>query len=890
MTEQANKQSKVELATKYDPASFETKWYKYWEEKKYFHAEVEPDKKPFTIVIPPPNITGQLHMGHALDNTLQDILIRWHRMMGDNTLWMPGYDHAGLATQIKVEEELKKKEGLSRYDLGREKFLERVWAWKEQYGLRIIDQLKCLGVSCDWDRLRFTMDEGCSKAVREVFVSLYEKGLIYRGTRITNWCVHCNTALSDIEVEHKDDAGHLWYIKYPIAGKPGEFLTIATTRPETIPGDTAVAVNPKDKRYGKLVGEKIILPIMNREIPIIADDYVDLEFGTGAVKITPAHDPNDYEMGIRQHLETVVVIGMDGKMTKESGKYVGQDRYECRKNIVKDLDELGLLVKIEECPHAVGHCQRCGNIVEPLISTQWFVKMQPLVKAAVDCVNEGKTQFVPERFTKNYLGWMEQMHDWCISRQIWWGHRIPVWYCDECGEVIASRTDVTKCPKCGGHVHQDEDALDTWFSSALWPFSTMGWPDKTPLLEHFYPTSVLVTGYDIIFFWVARMIIMGEEFMKKVPFDKVFIHGLVRDEQGRKMSKSLGNGIDPLEVVKKYGADTLRFMLITGNTPGNDMRFYWNRIESVRNFANKIWNATRFALMNMDGYDPKAQLAPYTLADQWILSRLQNAVTDVTSLLERFELGEAGRVIYEFIWNEVCDWYIEIAKPRLYGKETPEARATAQHVLLTVLTGAMKLLHPYMPFITEEIYHALPHDCDSIMISPWPKADAKLVNKDAEVAMTAIMEAIKGIRNMRAEVNAVPSRKVPATVIVVPELLEVVQKNAAYVELLGNVSELTILPAGSPKPENAMASVNTGIEVYLPLKGLIDVAAETARLNKELTGLEKDMARTSGKLKNKGFLAKAPAEVVAKEQEKLTEFTTKVTAIKERLAYLQTIK
>jgi valyl-tRNA synthetase len=595
-------------------------------------------------------------------------------------------------------------------------------------------------------------------------------------------------------------------------------------------------------------------------------------------------------MGIRQHLETIVVIGMDGKMTKESGKYVGQDRYECRKNIVKDLDELGLLVKVEECPHAVGHCQRCGNIVEPLISTQWFVKMQPLVKAAVDCVNEGKTKFVPERFTKNYLGWMEQMHDWCISRQIWWGHRIPVWYCDDCGEVIASRTDITKCPKCGGHVHQDEDALDTWFSSALWPFSTMGWPDKTPLLKHFYPTSVLVTGYDIIFFWVARMIIMGEEFMKEVPFDKVFIHGLVRDEQGRKMSKSLGNGIDPLEVVKKYGADTLRFMLITGNTPGNDMRFYWNRIESVRNFANKIWNATRFALMNMDGYDPKAECAPYTLADEWILSRLQTAITDVTSLLERFELGEAGRVIYDFIWNELCDWYIEIAKPRLYGKETPAAKATAQHVLLTVLTGAMKLLHPYMPFITEEIYHALPHDCDSIMISPWPKADAKLVNKQSENAMNAIMEAIKGIRNMRAEVNAVPSRKVPATLIVVPELLEVVKNNAAYVELLGNVSELTILPAGSAKPENAMASVNTGVEVYLPLKGLIDVAAETARLNKELATLDKDFKRTSGKLHNQGFLAKAPAEVVTKEQEKLTEFTTKIQAIKERLTYLQTLK
>src|SRR5574344_694817 len=886
MTEQANKQSKVELATKYDPASFETKWYKYWEEKKYFHAEVEPDKKPFTIVIPPPNITGQLHMGHALDNTLQDILIRWHRMMGDNTLWMPGYEHAGLATQIKVEEELKKKEGLSRYDLGREKFLERVWAWKEQYGLRIIDQLKCLGVSCDWDRLRFTMDEGCSKAVREVFVSLYEKGLIYRGTRITNLCVHCNTALSDIEVEHKDDAGHLWYIKYPIAGKPGEFLTIATTRPETIPGDTAVAVNPKDKRYGKLVGEKIILPIMNREIPIIADDYVDLEFGTGAVKITPAHDPNDYEMGIRQHLDNITVIGLDGKMTKESGKYVGQDRYECRKNIVKDLDELGLLVKIEECPHAVGHCQRCGSAIEPLVSTQWFVKMEPLVKAAVDCVEDGRTQFVPPRFTKTYTNWMSNLHDWCISRQIWWGHRIPVWYCDDCGETIASRTDIDKCPKCGGHVHQDEDALDTWFSSALWPFSTMGWPEKTDLLEHFYPTSVLVTGYDIIFFWIARMLIMGMEFMKEVPFDKVFIHGLVRDEQGRKMSKSLGNGIDPLEVVKKYGADTLRFMLITGNTPGNDMRFYWNRLEATRNFANKIWNASRFALMNLEGYDAKAPRAPYTLADKWILSRLQNTTQKVTEFLERFELGEAGRLIYDFIWGEICDWYIELIKPRLYDKEKPEERATAQYVLFTVLGEAMKRLHPYMPFITEEIWQHLPHEGSSIMIAPWPKADKTLVNEEAETAMTAVMETIKAIRNMRAEVNAAPGKKAPAILLADDKQKPILEENGEYIKRLGTVDTLTVESLTAAKPENAMTSVVNGIEVYLPLKGLIDVEKETARLEKELVSLDKELKRIDGKLSNQGFLAKAPAAVVAEQKDKGEEFKTKIAAIKERMTYL----
>ncbi|MBQ0066933.1 MAG: valine--tRNA ligase, partial [Phascolarctobacterium sp.] len=728
----------------YDPAAVEKKWYKVWEDKGYFHAEVEKGKEPFTIVIPPPNITGQLHMGHALDNTLQDILIRWHRMMGHNTLWMPGYDHAGLATQIKVEEVIKKEEGKTRYDLGREEFLKRVWVWKEQYGDRIINQLKCLGVSCDWERKRFTMDEGCSRAVREVFCTLYEKGLIYKGTRITNWCVNCNTALSDIEVEHKDDAGHFWHIKYPIVGENGKYLEIATTRPETLLGDTAVAVNPDDDRYTNLVGKKLLLPLVNREIPIIADSYVDKEFGTGAVKVTPAHDPNDYEMGLRHKLQNIVVIGMDGKMTKDAGeKYAGMDRYECRKVLCEDLEKGGFLVKVVEHTHAVGHCQRCGHVVEPLVSTQWFVKMEPLVKAAVDCVNDGRCQFVPERFTKTYTGWMDNIRDWCISRQIWWGHRIPVWYCDDCGEMSASRTDLTKCPKCGGtHIHQDEDALDTWFSSALWPFSTMGWPDKTPELQQFYPTSVLVTGYDIIFFWVARMLIMGMEFMKDIPFEKVFIHGLVRDSQGRKMSKSLGNGIDPLEVVEKYGADTLRFMLITGNTPGNDMRFYWERVESTRNFANKIWNASRFALMNMEGYSAEAKLAPLNLSDKWILSRLQHTAADVTKMLEKFELGEAGRMIYDFIWGEVCDWYIELAKPRLYGHEGDEPRATAQHVLAEVLTGAMKLLHPFMPFITEEIYQCLPHEGETIMLAQWPVADKNKIDESAEKLMGAIMETI----------------------------------------------------------------------------------------------------------------------------------------------------
>lgn len=875
----------------YDPASVEKKWYEFWEKNRYFHAEPEPGKKPFSIVIPPPNITGKLHMGHALDNTLQDILIRWHRMMGDNTLWMPGYDHAGLATQIKVEEVLKKEEGKTRFDLGREEFVKRVWAWKEEYGDRIINQLKCLGISCDWERKRFTMDEGCSRAVRETFVSLFEKGLIYKGTRITNWCVNCHTALSDIEVEHEDTPGHLWYVRYPVVGEEDTYLTIATTRPETIPGDTAVAVNPEDERYAKLIGKTLRLPILNREIPVIADSYVDTKFGTGAVKITPSHDPNDYEMGLRHNLPEIVVIGKDGVMTEEAGPFAGLERYECRKQIVARLKEEGYLVKIEEHSHAVGHCQRCHNIVEPLVSTQWFVKMQPLVKAAVDCVTDGRTQFVPERFTKNYTGWMENIHDWCISRQIWWGHRIPVWYCDDCGEMSASRTDLEKCPKCGStHIHQDEDALDTWFSSALWPFSTMGWPDNTELLKQFYPTSVLVTGYDIIFFWVARMLIMGMEFMKEIPFEKVFIHGLVRDSQGRKMSKSLGNGIDPLEVIEKYGADTLRFMLITGNTPGNDMRFYWERVEGTRNFANKIWNASRFALMNMEGYDKDAELAPYTLADRWILSRLQDTVKDVTGLLERFELGEAGRAIYDFIWSEVCDWYIEIAKPRLYNKEAAAERATAQHVLATVLVSAMKLLHPYMPFITEEIYQCLPHEAESIMISKWPVADESLVDPEAERGMNAIMDSIKAIRNMRAEVNANPGKKIPAIMLVSEDLREVVAHNDSYIKLLGGIDNLELRPLNGEKPENAMAAVVTGIEVYLPLAGLIDVEKETQRLSKELAAMEKDLQRAGGKLNNAGFLAKAPEDVIAKERAKYEELSGKIEAVKKRMAYLAELK
>ena len=663
----------------YDPKTVEEKWYRFWEENHLFHAAVEPEKKPYSIVIPPPNVTGQLHMGHALDNTLQDILIRWRRMQGYNTLWMPGTDHAGIATQIKVEENLA-KEGLSRYDIGRDKFIEQVWEWKEKYGSRILNQLKRLGASCDWERERFTMDEGCSKAVREVFVSLYEKGLIYQGNRITNWCPRCNTALSDIEVEHEDRPGHLYHVRYPIEGEENQYVTVATTRPETILGDSGVAVHPEDARYRDLVGKNLILPLLGRKLPIVADEYVDPAFGTGAVKVTPAHDPNDFDMGLRHNLAQIVVISLDGTMAADTGKYAGMDRYECRKVLVADLEAAGYLVKIVDHSHAVGQCQRCATVVEPLISRQWFVKMAPLAQPAIEAVTSGRISFVPERFTKVYTNWLENIRDWCISRQIWWGHRIPAWYCKDCGEVTVSRTNISTC-HCGGALEQDPDVLDTWFSSALWPFSTMGWPEQTPELKQFYPTSVLVTSYDIIFFWVARMIFMGLDFQKEIPFRHVFIHGLMRDPQGRKMSKSLGNGIDPLEVIEQYGADTLRFTLVTGTTPGNDMRFYWERVESSRNFANKMWNASRFVLMNMEGFDHTAQPTQFTLADRWILSRYARTVSTVTENLERFELGEAARAIYEFIWSEFCDWYIELAKGRLYNKEDHASRATAQYVL-----------------------------------------------------------------------------------------------------------------------------------------------------------------------------------------------------------------
>ncbi|MBQ5920421.1 MAG: valine--tRNA ligase [Selenomonadaceae bacterium] len=879
----------------YDPKSFEKKWYGFWEENKLFHAVVDAEKQPYSIVIPPPNVTGQLHMGHALDNTLQDILIRWRRMQGYNTLWMPGCDHAGIATQAKVEGALR-EEGTNRYELGREKFLERVWQWKEKFGSRIMSQLRSLGSSLDWDRERFTMDEGCSRAVREVFVSLYEKGLIYQGTRITNWCPDCNTAISDIEVEHETEAGHLWHIRYQVKGED-KYVEVATTRPETMFGDTGVAVNPADERYTDLVGKTLILPVVNREIPLFADEYVDSAFGTGAVKVTPAHDPNDYEMGLRHNLEQIKVISNTGKMTEGAGKYEGMDRYECRKALVKELQEIGALVSIEDHEHAVGHCSRCHSTIEPMISTQWFVKMESLAKPAAEAVKNGDIKFVPERFTKIYCNWLDNIRDWCISRQLWWGHRIPAWYCDDCGETIVSRTDVDVCPKCGGrHLRQDEDVLDTWFSSGLWPFETMGWPDETPELKQFYPTSTLVTGYDIIFFWVARMVMMGLEFGKDIPFKTVYIHGLVRDEQGRKMSKSLGNGIDPVEVIDQYGADTLRFMLITGNTPGNDMRFINDRVVATRNFANKLWNASRFMLMNLEGFDKGfvPEEGDYTLADKWILSRFAKTAQGVTANLEKFELGEAGRLIYEFIWNEFCDWYIELAKARLYDKENIRPRQTAQYVLGYVLERTLRLLHPFMPFITEEIWQHIPHDGISIMVAEWPGNDeaglAKLVNDGDEAAMTAIMESIKTIRALRLEVNAAPGKKSEVILNFTDEKLrEVFAANEGYLTVLAAAEPVTMLPAGAEKPENAMTGVVNGVEIYLPLKGLIDVEKETARLNKEMATLDKEISRLEKKLGNQGFLAKAPAEVVAGEQEKLKGYQEKQNAVKERLAYLQNI-
>lgn len=867
-----------ELPKVYDPKESEEKLYQFWNDSGFFHAEVNPDKKPYTIVIPPPNVTGQLHMGHAFDETLQDVLIRFKRMQGYEALWVPGTDHAGIATQIKVEENLRKEEGLTRYDLGREKFLERVWDWKHKYGNRIIEQLKKLGTSCDWKRERFTMDEGCSKAVREVFVNLYHKGLIYKGNRIINWCPHCATALSDAEVEYETQPGHLWHIKYPIKDSE-EYLVVATTRPETFMGDTGVAVNPNDERYTHLVGKTCILPIIGREIPIFADDYVDMEFGTGCVKTTPCHDPNDFEMGQRHNLEQILVFNEDATVNENGGKYQGMDRYACRKAVVADLEAGGYLVKIEEHEHNVGTCYRCGTTVEPMTSAQWFVKMEPLAKPAMDVVTEGKTKFVPERFSKTYLRWMENVHDWCISRQLWWGHRIPAFYCDDCGEMTVSKEDITVCPKCGGkHVHQEEDVLDTWFSSALWPFSTLGWPEKTKELEYFYPTNTLVTGYDIIFFWVARMIFSGVEHMHQTPFDTVYIHGLVRDAQGRKMSKSLGNGIDPLEVIDQYGADALRFTLATGNSPGNDMRFSDERVQASRNFCNKIWNASRFIQMNLT--ITKAELPKnLELEDKWILSKYNTLVREVTTNLDKYELGIAAAKLNDFIWDHFCDWYIEIAKTRLQNKENLASSENAQSVLCYVLSGAMQLLHPFMPFITETIWQALPHEGPSVMVSKWPEYDENLHFAAEEAQMETLMEAIRAIRNRRAEMNVPPSKR--AKVIVLSDKKDTFVAGQVFFAKLAYASEVDIVDAAPADASKMVSVVTDDTQLYMPMNELIDFEKERARLTKEKEKAEKDLAFVLKKLDNAGFVAKAPEKVIAAEREKADrarELIAKLTA------------
>ena len=878
--------------TTYNPKEIEQQWYTYWEEKGYFHEEVDTNKEPFSIVLPPPNVTGQLHMGHALDNTLQDILIRTKRMQGYNVLWMPGTDHAGIATQVKVEENIMKTEGKSRHDLGREEFLKRVWEWKQEYGSTIVKQIRSLGASCDWTRERFTLDEGYHEAVLKVFVALYEKGLIYRGERITNWCPNCLTALSDIEVEHEDENGHLWHIKYPVIGEEDVFLTVATTRPETMFGDVAVAVNPNDERYAHLVGKELLLPFVNRHIPIIADEYVDQSFGTGCVKITPAHDPNDFEMGQRHNLESIVVMNPDGTMNAGAGHFVNMPRELARKQVVAELEAQGLLEKVEEHGHSVGHCSRCNTTVEPMVSKQWFVSMEPLAKPALEVVRDKSIEFVPERFTKTYTNWLESIRDWCISRQLWWGHRIPAWYCQDCGETIVTTETLTECPHCHGKVEQDPDVLDTWFSSALWPFATMGWPDNTEEVKHWYPTSVMVTGYDIIFFWVARMIFMGLEFKEEIPFKHVFIHGLVRDSQGRKMSKSLGNGINPLEVIEEYGADALRFTLVTGNTPGNDMRFYMERVEANRNFANKIWNASKFVLMNLEGFDesfvPSAE--DYTLADKWILEEYNKTVTNITNNLDKFELGEAASAVYDFIWNTYCDWYIELAKPRLYNKEGGRDRQTAQYLLVSILRHMMELLHPFMPFVTEHIWQHLPHEGESIMVAPWPSTLSMEGFSSAAAHMNVMMDGIKGIRNMRAEMNVPMGKR--SEVILVPateELKGILETHGDYFHTLGWAEKVTVLSPDAPKPENATVTVVNGLEVYLLLKDLIDADKEKERIAKEQATVLKEIARLEGKLNNQGFLAKAPEAVVAKEKEKLEEYKQKQQALHEREEFLKTL-
>ncbi len=865
----------------YNPSEIEDKLYKKWIDGGYFHAEPDSEKEPYTIVIPPPNVTGQLHMGHALDETLQDILIRYKRMQGYSALWVPGTDHAGIATQIKVEENLRVNEGLTRYDLGREKFLERVWDWKNQYGDRIINQLKKLGCSCDWDRERFTMDEGCSKAVREVFVNLYEKGLIYKGNKIINWCPSCATALSDAEVEYSEQGGHFWHIRYKMSDSD-RYIEIATTRPETLLGDTAIAVHPEDERYTDLVGKTCILPLVGREIVIVADEYVEKDFGTGAVKITPAHDPNDFEVGLRHNLPIINVMNPDATINAEGGKYQGLDRYEARKQIVKDLEECGALIKVEDYTHNVGTCYRCGTTVEPLTSDQWFVKMKPLAEEALRVVYDGEVKFVPERFTKTYTNWMENVHDWCISRQLWWGHRIPAFYCDTCGEMVVSKTDVDTCPKCGKPMRQESDVLDTWFSSALWPFSTLGWPEETPEYKYYYPTSTLVTGYDIIFFWVARMIFSGCEHTKKPPFRHVFIHGIVRDSQGRKMSKSLGNGIDPLEVIDKYGADALRFTLATGNSPGNDMRFYWERVESSRNFANKIWNAARFVLMNLEIDRCSMPENPQT-EDKWIISRYNSVVKSVTENLDNFELGVALGNLYDFIWDELCDWYIELVKPRLYG-DNEESKLDAQRTLCYVLSGVLKLLHPFMPFITEEIFCALPTGEDTIMTSQWPLYTDLLSFPEEEKKMAVICDAIKSVRNIRTEMNVPPSRR--ASMIIVTEDKELFESGILFYEKLAGAKDVTVTDSEDAVPEGSVSVIVEGAKIFMPMDELIDTEKEKARLTKEKERLESEIDRVEKKLANQGFVAKAPAKLIEEEKAKGEKYREMYEKVLEALSKL----
>ena len=870
-----------ELPKVYDPGTVEKRIYDMWQSHGCFKGVIDPDKKPFSIVMPPPNVTGQLHMGHALDSTLQDILTRYKRMQGYAALWLPGTDHAGIATQIKVEEELRVKEGLTRYDLGREKFLERVWDWKNKYGDRIVEQQKVLGASCDWDRSAFTMDETRAKSVRETFCELYEKGLIYKGSRIINWCPKCRTALSDAEVEYKDMPGSFWHIRYPIEDSDEEFI-IATTRPETMLGDSGVAVHPDDERYKHLVGKNAILPLIGRKLPIVADEYVELGFGTGAVKMTPCHDPNDYEVGLRHNLEQILCIDEDAKIIN-GGKYNGMDRYEARKAIVADLEEQGYLVKVEPYNHNVGCCYRCGTVVEPLTSPQWFVKMKPLAEAAIEVVKDGRIKFVPERFTKTYMNWMENVHDWCISRQLWWGHRIPAWYCDDCGKITVAREDPCECEHCRSkNIHQEEDVLDTWFSSALWPFSTMGWPDKTPELDYWYPTSVMVTGYDIIFFWVARMIFSGMEQMKKEPFHTVFIHGLVRDSQGRKMSKSLGNGIDPLEMAEKYGADALRFNLITGNSPGNDMRFYVEKCEAMRNFCNKIWNASRFVMMNLTVEDNHLPEMLET-EDKWILSKLNRVIKEVCDNMDSFELGVAAGKIYDFIWDDYCDWYIELTKPRLNGSDEA-AKESAQRVLLYVLVEILKLLHPFMPFITEEIWQALPHEGDALMMQSYPVYDEKLNFPEDEANFGMVMDAIKAVRARRAEMNVPPSRK--SHLIIVTDKAKAFTDGEKFICKLAYASGIEVR-AELPETTDGMVSVITdNARMFMPMAELVDLEKERARMEKELANAKKQLDGQIAKLANENFVSRAPEKVVNIEREKKAKLEALIENLEESLKNL----